>query len=71
MEKIKVLMVDDNVNMTGMVKDYFKKNKMIEISDVCHDGEEAIENIKKNKYDLLLLDLIMPKKVSLKRWNPN
>ena len=62
MEKIKVLMVDDNVNMTGMVKDYFKKNKMIEISDVCHDGEEAIENIKKNKYDLLLLDLIMPKK---------
>ena len=55
-------MVDDNVNMTGMVKDYFKKNKMIEISDVCHDGEEAIENIKKNKYDLLLLDLIMPKK---------
>ena len=62
MEKIKVLMVDDNVNMTGMVKDYFKKNKMIEISDVCHDGEEAIENIKKNKYDLLLLDLIMPQK---------
>ena len=62
MEKIKVLMIDDNVNMTGMVKDYFKKNKMIEISDVCHDGEEAIENIKKNKYDLLLLDLIMPKK---------
>ena len=62
MEKIKVLMVDDNVNMTGMIKDYSKKNKMIEISDVCHDGEEAIENIKKNKYDLLLLDLIMPKK---------
>lgn len=62
MEKIKVLMVDDNVNMTGMVKDYFKKNKMVDISDVCHDGEEALELISKNKYDVLLLDLIMPRK---------
>ena len=62
MEKIKVLMVDDNVNLTEMVKDYFKRNKKIEIVDCCHDGEEGLKFISENDYDVILLDLIMPKK---------
>ncbi len=30
--------------------------------DVVSDGEEALEKLKKNVYNLLLLDLVMPKK---------
>lgn len=62
MEKIKVLMVDDNVNLTEMVKDYFKKNINLEIAGICHDGEEALKLIKNEKFDVVLLDLIMPRK---------
>jgi len=62
MDKIKVLMIDDNANLCEMVKDYFKKNKRIEIVDSANDGEEGIKLIKENKYDVILLDLIMPKK---------
>ena len=31
MEKIKVIMIDDNVNLISMVEDYFEDNQKIEI----------------------------------------
>lgn len=64
MEKIRVLMIDDNVNLTEMVKEYFKDHKRIEITDCCYDGTEGIQKMieKEGEYDIVLLDLIMPKK---------
>lgn len=64
MEKIKVLMIDDNINLVGMVEDYFEDNSKIEIVGKAYDGEEGIKIIKDGnlKYDLIILDLIMPKK---------
>ena len=64
MEKIKVLMIDDNVNLTQMVEDYFEDNAKIEIVGKAYDGEEGLKIIKEGtlKYDLIILDLIMPKK---------
>ena len=64
MEKIKVLMIDDNVNLTQMVEDYFEDNSKIEIVGRAFDGEEGLKIIKEGtlKYDLVILDLIMPKK---------
>lgn len=64
MEKIKVLMIDDNVNLVGMVEDYFEDNSKIEIVGKAYDGEEGLKIIKEGtlKYDLIILDLIMPKK---------
>ena len=67
MGKIKVLVVDDNKALVSMILEYFKDNKSIEIVDYAYDGLEGFEKIKKNnsKYDLVLLDLIMPKKDGL------
>ena len=64
MEKIKVLMIDDNTNLVEMVKEYFKENNEIEISYVANDGLEGIKLIEQEKdnFDVILLDLIMPKK---------
>ena len=64
MSKIKVLMIDDNVSLTEMVCEYFKKNSKIEISKCCYDGEDGLKTIisENENYDLVLLDLIMPKK---------
>ncbi len=63
MEKINVLMIDDNVNLIEMVKEYFKDNNDINIALEAHDGQEGIEVITNNqdKIDLIILDLIMPK----------
>ena len=64
MEKIKVLMIDDNIALTEMVKEYFKDSSEIEIVECCYNGEEGIKKIDEleGKYDVILLDLIMPKK---------
>lgn len=64
MNKIKVLMIDDNVKLIDAVKEYFKESADISIVLEGHDGLEGIEIIEqqKNDYDVILLDLIMPKK---------
>ncbi len=67
MKKIKVLMIDDNVNLIGAVKESFKNNDKIEFVLEAHDGKEGFEVIKskQNEYDLIILDLIMPEKDGL------
>ena len=64
MERINILMIDDNINLIKMVKEYFKDNEDINIAFEAHDGEEGINEITKNKdkIDLIILDLIMPNK---------
>ena len=63
MEKVRVLMIDDNVNLIEMVKEYFKNKDNIEIVSWAYDGEEGMNMVEKeDDYDLIILDLIMPKK---------
>ena len=61
---IKVLMIDDNINLVKMVKEYFKSSSDVQVVLSANDGEEGIELIKNkiNEYDTIILDLIMPKK---------
>ena len=65
MNKIKVLMIDDNVQLIEAVKEYFKSSKLIEIAVTANDGIEGIEKIEHENYDVIVLDLIMPKKDGL------
>lgn len=64
MDKLKVLMVDDNISLINMVKEYFKSSNDVEVVLEAYDGEQGIKMIESNqdKYDLIVLDLIMPKK---------
>lgn len=64
MEKIKILMIDDNTSLVEMVKEYFKDNQRIEVSLSCKDGLEGLNTIleKPEEYDIILLDLVMPVK---------
>ena len=64
MEKIRLLVIDDNVNLVNMVTEYFSKTNNIEVVFTAYNGEEGINvaQEQKDKYDVMLLDLIMPKK---------
>ena len=64
MKKIRVLMIDDNKQLVDMVKEYFSSHAVISLDLVANDGVEGLEVINKHKdeFDLVLLDLIMPKK---------
>ena len=65
MNKIKVLMIDDNVQLIEAVKEYFSSSKLIEIAVTANDGYEGVKKIESENYDVIVLDLIMPKKDGL------
>lgn len=64
MNKIKVLMIDDNVKLIDAVKEYFKTNNEVDIVLEAYNGLDGFEIIKtkQDEFDIILLDLIMPKK---------
>ncbi len=67
MSKIRILMIDDNVNLIEMVREYFKDHNKIELTIESHDGEDGLNKIlnSADNYDVILLDLIMPVKDGL------
>lgn len=56
----KVLIAEDEKVLSKIVANKLKRNDIEVIQ--AFDGEEAIEKVKKEKPDLMLLDLIMPVK---------
>mgnify|MGYP001358291955 CR=1 FL=1 len=54
----KVLIVDDDPNINELVKLYFEADGFETIS--CLDGAKSIEIFKKEKPDILILDLMLP-----------
>ena len=64
MNNIRLLLIDDNVELVSMIKEYFSSHANIEVVKEAYNGEEGLEYIKKNscEFDLIILDLIMPKK---------
>ena len=63
MEKIKMLVVDDNVLLLDALKEYFNGSECIDIRYTASNGEEAIDILDKyHDIDMVLLDIIMPKK---------
>ena len=54
----KILIVDDEFEMRQLLKIYLRKDNYQ--VDEAENGQEAYEKIKKNDYDLMILDVMMP-----------
>jgi DNA-binding response OmpR family regulator len=59
MDKEVVLIVDDEKEIRDLVEIYLKGEGYITIK--AGDGEEALEILEKDKVDLIILDIMMPK----------
>lgn len=59
MSKKKILLVEDDVNLAFVIKDNFEQNGF-EVF-LCEDGESAKNIFDKNKFDLCILDVMLPK----------
>ncbi len=55
----KILVVDDEEHIVELLKYNLERNRYI--VNVAYDGVEALERIKKERFDLILLDLMLPK----------
>ena len=56
---MKVLIVDDEKLIRNIIKEYCHNEGYL--TDEASDGFEAIEKVKENDYDIIILDLMMPK----------
>ncbi|EEL52412.1 MULTISPECIES: response regulator transcription factor [Bacillus cereus group] len=59
MEDIRVLIADDEKEIRDLLKKYLERE--LYIVDIAVDGEEALHLFEQNKYNLIILDLMMPK----------
>ena len=64
MQKTRLFVVDDNMNMVNMIREYFSKHPDISVTLEAYDGKDAVRMVdkKQDEYDIILLDLVMPTK---------
>ncbi len=61
MDKIKVLIIDDEQLARDLLKNYLAKDARIEVVGECSNGFEGVLAIQELKPDLVFLDIQMPK----------
>ncbi|MCL2848330.1 MAG: response regulator transcription factor [Firmicutes bacterium] len=54
----KILIVDDDVNICQLLNLYLIKDGFS--TAICHNGREALKILEKEKFDVILLDIMMP-----------
>ena len=55
---MKILIVDDEILIRSVIKEYCENNNFK--TDEASNGKEALQKLLENKYDLLILDIMMP-----------
>ena len=61
----KILVVDDSALMRRVICDIINADSDFRVVDVSADGEDAYNKIKNNPYDLIVLDMVLPKLTGL------
>lgn len=57
---MRILIVEDDKKVAGFLRRGLKEERYA--IDVCYDGEEALFQSQVNQYDLIILDVMLPKK---------
>jgi len=60
MEKLKVVIADDNRQFNVLLTDFFNSQSDFTVVGNAYDGMETVKIVEETKPDLLLLDIIMP-----------
>ena len=58
MRKAKIMIVEDDINLAELIRIYLISEGWI--IDIFHTGQEALKELEKNKYDILILDILLP-----------
>ncbi|MEC9488018.1 MAG: sporulation transcription factor Spo0A [Halanaerobium sp.] len=59
--EIKIVMADDNREFLNMVKAYLEEQDGFNVVGAAEDGIQALDFVKKEQPDVLILDIIMPR----------
>jgi len=56
---MRVLIIEDEVRLASTLQDLLEMNGYT--TDICHDGESGLDNALTGIYDVILLDVMLPK----------
>lgn len=56
----KILLVDDSALIRRVLGDIINSDSRFEVADIARNGKQALELLKKNTYDAVVLDVNMP-----------
>ncbi len=59
-EKLHILLCEDDENLGMLLREYLQAKGLV--TDLMTDGEKGLKAFQKSKYDLCVLDVMMPKK---------
>ena len=59
-EKLKILLCEDDENLGMLLREYLQAKGYM--SELCTDGEAGFKAFMKSKFDICVLDVMMPKK---------
>ena len=57
---LRVILADDNAEITALVKDYLADKPDVELVGCASDGVQALALLRETPCDVLVMDLIMP-----------
>ena len=57
---IKILIVDDHTVVREGLKGIISETSVMVVADKASTGQEALEEVRKKKYDMVVLDISMP-----------
>ena len=62
MEKVRVMLADDNRSILRLITDYLSRCGDVEIVAAAQDGTEIAETVRRLCPDVLVMDVIMPRR---------
>lgn len=62
MDKIRVMLADDNQSILRLLTDFFDKKPDIEVAAAVSDGASIVDGVREHMPDVLVMDIIMPRK---------
>lgn len=61
---MKILVVEDEKDLNYLITKILKQENYN--VDSCHDGDTALLFLEMNEYDLVILDIMLPKKMAMR-----
>jgi len=55
---MRILIADDDIELCNLLKEYLEQEGML--VELCHNGQQAVELVAGQPFDLLILDVMMP-----------
>jgi chemotaxis response regulator CheB len=60
MKPVRIVVVDDSLTIRAMIETLLERDARVEVVGIARDGDEAIDMIRREKPDVVTLDIAMP-----------